>query len=539
MELLFKKNNYAFVRCMREIEDEMLEAYGKEYGENAKSLYSAQALRLLLEIFMFVNQMNPFYRSTRKMLEQLSFIAETGECGYLGGITGNPNIALLMLNRMEEVQRKKAVQYAARWLEYRYRVYEKAKQPESNQRLVAEQMKKIDEMALRRFDASLYLAPGRTPASGKAWTAENADKPKRVENVPDVPDESDKLKYPLRLYEHLDSYVVGQDEVKKSIAMAVHHYVNYNIRNNVLMIGPSGSGKNYVTKILSQFKDLEKDMVVYVYDTSALTPNGFQGANVQDIFKGFDSLCKAKGKSNKKGIIYLDEIDKIIYPNTDSNNENMNAIVQRQLLAALEGTTVISGVDTSKILFILGGAFEGLYEMEKERMKKKQSKVGFLSVGEANGEISMEDCQLKEDLLALGAQKEFLARIPVLVRMERLGKEELKKILLHEKTGVIKQKQELFAKDGLELIVEEEVYDLLAEKMYQENMGARSARNIMENVVKNYNFDMLFHGYKKIIIHPGMITDNEKPRFEGGEENDSRPVRNVGPLHSRMDRVAV
>ena len=354
---------------------------------------------------------------------------------------------------------------------------------------------------------------------------------------------------PREITARLDESIVGQQEAKRKVAIAMRNRYRRMllddelkeevIPKNILMIGPSGSGKNYITQILSEFPELESEMVVYVHDASSLTPNGFQGGNVADIFKEFNNLCRLKNRSNKKGIIYLDEIDKIIYPNTDSNGENVNAIVQRQLLAAIEGTTVISGVDTGKILFILGGAFELLHDREKERAGKNRSKVGFLSQNSSCEDVLKESCTLKDDLIAVGAQKEFLGRLPIVVRMNRLGKEELKKILLHEKTGVIRQKQKVFAKDGLKLVVEEEVYDLLAEKMYEEDLGARSARNMMEQVIGTYHFDMLLYGYHKMIIHPGVILRKEKPYFERREERGRKPVRNAGTLKSCVDRIAV
>ena len=122
--------------------------------------------------------------------------------------------------------------------------------------------------------------------------------------------------------------------------------------------------------------------------------------------------------------------------------------------------------------------------------------------------------------------------------MKRLEAEDLKRILLHDETGVIKQKQEIFKKDGLELIVDDDVYDLLAQKMYEENLGARSARNIVEDLLGSYSFDMLFHGYKKIRIHAGVITRKEEPYFERGDENETENGRNTDS-RGELVRLAV
>ncbi len=530
MESLFKKSRTEFIEAMQDIEMEMLEEYENEYGENGKSLYSARALRLLAEVFVFVKKMIPYYRSTSKMMDHLYFAGETGECRYLTAFTGDVGISPFVFSVLDEVERRKTVVYASRWLEYYYRVYEKAKQEKEKQEKVEEQLARILELGQKKSADEKMRVLEEEKETEEKTAKKSVSRKGRSRNG---------AAFPVRLYQHLDSYVVGQDDAKKAIAMAVHRYINHKRRTNVLMIGPSGSGKNYIMDILSQFPDLEKEMVVYVHDSSSLTPNGFQGGNIQDIFKEFSSLCRAKGKSVKRGIIYMDEIDKIIYPNTDSHDENVNATVQRQLLAAIEGTTTIAGVNTGDILFVLGGAFESLYELEAAREKKKQSRVGFFAVDEKENSIPMEECRLKEDLLKLGAQKEFIARIPVVVRMNRLNKEELKQILLHEKTGVISQKQEEFFADGLELEVEEDVYEILAGKMYEENLGARSARNIMEEVLGNYGFDMLFYGYRKMIVHEGVILRGEKPYFERGGENGTKRVRNVGSLYSGMGRSVV
>lgn len=512
MKTIILQNKFAFTKKLREIEEEMLEDYEEEYASDNGGPYRTQALYLLLEVKEYLNLLLPSFRKISCMLEQLFFVADTGETRYLAALEQRLAFAYMMLDKIEPYQRLKTIQYAARWIEYYYRVYEKESTKAAERERVDKVFAEIEAMAAKKMSAEEFK--------------------KKKKPLPQK-----KSAYPLRLYQHLDGYVVGQDEVKKTIAMAVHHYINYGIRNNVMMIGPSGSGKNYVMQILSEFEELKKEMVVYVHDASQITPNGYRGGDISDIFQGFVKMCKMKGRSSEKGIIYLDEIDKIIYPNTDSNNENLNANIQRQLLSALAGTLVVEGVDTSKILFILGGAFEELYALERQKEKEKKHTMGFYAAKEPQEETG-EESNLRDMLMSLGAQKEFLGRITSIARMEKLGKEELKKILLHEKTGVITEKQELYARDGLELAIEEDVYDFLVEKMWKEDLGARSVRNVMEEVLKNYNFDMLIHGYQKMTIHKGMFTNQEKPYFEGGKK-DEKKNRNVGRLKpAQVGRLA-
>lgn len=499
MKPIIIQNKFAFAKKLREIEEEMLEAYEEDYVNDKGGPYRTQALYLLLEVKAYLHLLIPSFRRISCMMEQLLFVADSGETRYLAELEQRLSFTYMMLEKLEPYQRMKTIQYAARWIEYYYRVYEKAGTKAAERERVEKAFAEIEEMAAKKI------------------SEEKFKKKKKVLS-------QKKNTYPLSLYQYLDGYVVGQDEVKKTIAMAVHHYVNHGIRNNVMMIGPSGSGKNYVMQILSEFEELKKEMVVYVHDASQITPNGYRGGDISDIFQGFVRMCNRKGKSSKKGIIYLDEIDKIIYTNTDSNNENLNANIQRQLLSALAGTLVMEGVDTSQILFILGGAFEELYTLEKE----KKRTMGFYAEKGPQSE-TREESNLRDQLMVLGAQKEFLGRITSIARMEKLGKEELKKILLHEKTGVLKEKQELYARDGLELVIEEDVYDFLVDKMWKEDLGARSVRNVIEEVLKNYNFDMLIHGYQKMTVHKGMFTDQEKPYFEGGKE-DEKKIRNVGRL---------
>lgn len=172
----------------------------------------------------------------------------------------------------------------------------------------------------------------------------------------------------------------------------------------VLMIGDTGSGKNYTIDTLGRYLEEKEKVPVIVWDASRLTPNGFSGNCVSDVIKLFKQKSKEMGVDNTRGIIYLDEICKIIVPNHDSHGENANALVQLQLLSMLSGS-VIEGVDTSKLLFILGGAFADLRKLRNER--KKSAKLGF----SIQDEPSHCESTLREDLYTIGMQREFLGRI--------------------------------------------------------------------------------------------------------------------------------
>ena len=306
---------------------------------------------------------------------------------------------------------------------------------------------------------------------------------------------------------YLDEYVVGQEQLKKVLSMSVYHYLTGKGNQPFMMIGDSGTGKNHIINTLKRYKEIRDRMPVVNYDMSKITPNGFEGDSIKDIIKLFKQTAKAKSMSGEEGIIYLDEIDKIVMPNMDKAGENVNRLVQCQLLSMLSGT-IIEDIDTSKILFILGGAFADLKELKKKR--ENYSTLGFCTKENS----SIEQNTLRDDLCKIGMQRELLGRISAIVEMEQLDRSQLKEILTHGKIGPIAKKQREYEVDELKLVVEENVIDLIVDRIVQENLGARSAVNIVEDIIGSYNFDMLEQNYHVMKIHERMLTHAEPPIFE-------------------------
>lgn len=313
--------------------------------------------------------------------------------------------------------------------------------------------------------------------------------------------------FPIRLKQYLDQYAVGQDEYKKKLSMAVYKYITYGIRDPFLVIGPSGCGKTFMVNLLKDC-ELLSDFSVLSYDASRLTPNGYNGDSVEDILKLFKNICTKDKNTSKRGIIFLDEIDKILIPNTDSAGENVNAIIQLQIMNALEGRTIV-GLDTSKLLFVLGGAFYQLEEIEKSQKKRQ---LGF-STCESEKTTIVSESKLRDNLIIMGTQIEFLGRISHIIRLNGLDDNQLKAVLLHPQRGVLAKKKKEFESEGLSFEIAPEVIDWIVHEIIRENLGARSVLNVVENLLGNYEFEMIESGATHMKIHRGVVY-GELPYFE-------------------------
>lgn len=315
-------------------------------------------------------------------------------------------------------------------------------------------------------------------------------------------------KFILELREHLDDWVIGQDIMKKKLITILYQWIYQNIRTVFLMMGPSGSGKNYIIEAIKAFKCLGR--VVISYDCSSLTPSGFTGGEISDIYKKLQETCSAAGMSTDGSIIYLDEIDKIINYNHDSNGENISAMVQHQLLSSLAGTEQIQGVDTSKVLFILGGAFGHINSLKKEQ-EKHTTVVGFSRLEE---KITI-DCKetIREKIRSIGGEAEFVGRIQEIGQMSKLNREELKAILLDKKIGAFTKKKQLFNRFGFDLKIEADMVESILDLIENDDAGARGVKNIMNELVgTEHLYDMLVGSSNMMVIHKGMLY-GEAPIF--------------------------
>lgn len=358
---------------------------------------------------------------------------------------------------------------------------------------------------------------------------------------------SKKTPKPHEIFEFLNQYVIGQEEAKKYLSVAVYnHYKRISSKaseaaeseveiekSNIIMVGPTGTGKTLLAKSIARLLDVPFTIV----DATVLTEAGYVGEDIESLLTRLLQACDYDVKKAQRGIVFIDEIDKIARKsdNPSITRDVSGEGVQQGLLKLLEGSVVLVPpqggrkhpdqklipVDTKDILFICGGAFDGIERKIAARLNTQVVGYGHDTTRRKTMRDNLMSYVMPQDLKSFGLIPEIIGRLPVLTSLDPLDKTALRRILTEPKNAITRQYKRMFEIDGVELIFTDEALDLIVDKAIEYKLGARGLRSIVETVMVDAMFDVPSKKVKKFVVDEEYVADQlVKARFEKEKESE-------------------